>query len=150
MTLCSGRINFPALPLLSDRPSDLPVVPERIDDAPHPPAVSLAHRPNLRRTSRYRPRERRIRIRHSKNESHRTPANRLGTEVPMLGRFVAHPKLCAIHGKPCHHAFLAAIQPIHLCRSERRFVELHSSRAAPHRQPRRNRATQRTHCPIPR
>src|SRR5256885_5598802 len=113
----------------------LPVMPKGIHHAPHSPAMFLRDGMNFCRPCRPRATENSVRICHRQNYSNGATAQRLRTEVAMLRRLVAQPKLRAVHGKPCQYASVGPFEAKDLCRSECRLVEVNGSRTIPNRQP---------------
>jgi hypothetical protein len=135
-------------------PADLPMMPKGINHSPDSPPVHFTNGVHACRPCPDGPRKHRIRICHRKNHSHRSPANRFGTEVLVLGRFVPNPKLSSIHRQPRHHTSVRPVQPKRLGRAKRLLIKLHRLRAPAHRQPWRDRASHRclisrTSCHVP-
>jgi hypothetical protein len=105
---------------------------ERINHAPHAPAMHLLHRDNLRRAGVDRALEDRVWIGDGQDHANGAAAERLRTEIVVLRRFVAQPELCAIHGEPGHNGSIRGIDAERFCRSKRRFVKVHGLCAIPY------------------
>lgn len=72
---------------------------ERIDHSAQAPPMHFLHREDLSGPCGKRLREHRIRIRHGQDHPRGTAAQRLRTEVAMLGGLVTQPKLRTINGQ---------------------------------------------------
>src|SRR2546430_7144002 len=121
------------------RSTDLPVMAERINHAAQMPPIRVLHGGDLSGTRRQCLREHRVRIRHGEDHPNRPTAQRLRTEVVMLGRLISHPELRAVHGQPSHDPTVGSLHTVDLDRPECRLVELNSTGAVPYRQHRRDR-----------
>src|SRR5438105_1257013 len=119
--------------LLLKLTTNLPVMPKGIHHASHSPAMFLRNGMNFSRASLPRLTENSVRIRHRQDDSNRAATQRLRTEVAMLRRLIAQPKLRAIHGKPCHDAPIGPFEAKNLRCSECGLVEVNGSRTIPHR-----------------
>src|SRR6266550_1744474 len=112
---------------------------ERINHAAQMPPIRVLHGGDLSGTRRQCLREHRVRIRHGQDHPNRPTAQRLRTEVVMLGRLISHPELRAVHGQPSHDRTVGSLHTVDLDRPECRLVELNSTGAVPYRQHRRDR-----------
>jgi len=110
-------------------------MPERINQAPKPPAMLFRYRGHFGRAGGQRLRKDSIRVCHSQDHSNRTATKRLGAEVAMLRRFVTQPKLRAGNGKSRDYAASWIFQSKDHSRSKRCFVKVHGSRTVANRQP---------------
>ena len=125
---------------LGQRVADLPVMAEGIDHASQSPSVRFLHRGHLLGTGRECRGEDGIGIRHGQDHPDGPAAQRLRTEIAILGRFVAQPELRARNGQPRHNRTGRILHPVDLDRPEGRLVELDRTRTAANRQQRRDRA----------
>ena len=86
----------------AQRLANFPLVSKRIGEPPQPPAVRLIlNRVNDARTRCNGPREPHIRIVNRDHDPHRAAAQRLGTRVVVLGRFIGKPKFRALDRQSC-------------------------------------------------
>src|SRR2546430_16074057 len=111
-----------ALPISWVRSTDLPVMAERINHAAQMPPIRVLHGGDLSGTRRQCLREHRVRIRHGEDHPNRPTAQRLRTEVVMLGRLISHPELRAVHGQPSHDPTVGSLHTVDLDRPECRLV----------------------------
>src|SRR5258708_1817230 len=98
--------------------TNLPVMPERINQTSQSPAVSLSDGEDLGGPRLQRLREDSIRIGDGQDHSHRTATQRRVAEVAVLRILVTQPNLRAVHVSPCHHAPAGAFQTKDLNGSE--------------------------------
>jgi hypothetical protein len=105
---------------------------EWIDHAAESPTVFFSNRDDVRCASRYCLGEDGIWIRNRQHHSNRSTSERLGTEVAVLGRLIAHPEFGAIYREPGHYT-PSAVKPEDFRCSESRFVEIDGSRTIPNR-----------------
>ena len=98
----------------------------RIDQAPQFPAVLFSDWINFRCSSFQCTQKYCIRICDREDQAHGTPAKRLWAEATVFWRFVAYPKLAAVHRKTGHHAASGIFQAIDLGSAKGRLVEFDS------------------------
>ena len=108
---------------VSQRPADLPLVPERIDDPTQAPAVLVADRSNLPRTDVNRPPKRRIRIIDDQQSTTGRATNRMRAEPPHVRRRGRQPE-CSVGHRQLHNDVVTMTHPMQNSRAKRRFVEL--------------------------
>src|ERR1051326_3534970 len=126
----AGRV-----PKSSYGPTDLPVVAERVNYSPDPPAELLVlDRRDHGGTRLNRPFESVVRIFYSHHHPRRTPADGLGAEVEVLGRLVGHPELRTRHGQPGDDRTVAALDAEQLLSPERLPVEFDRPRTSADRE----------------
>src|SRR5690349_5666843 len=122
-----------------ERPSDFPVMAERIDHTAEPPAVLVVHGNDLRRAGSHSPHEHRIGVGDRKHHPHRAAAERFRAEVLMCRRLVSDPELRAVYGQARDDGAIRRIDAKRFDRPERGFVEIDGLRATPNGEHRRNR-----------
>jgi hypothetical protein len=79
-----------------------------------------------------------MRIFRDQEHPHGTTAERLRTEVQVVGRFISNPELGTTHGQLCDDRPVWTIYPVKFDGTERFLVEVDRPRTIPHRQCRRD------------
>src|ERR1700730_123380 len=102
---------------------------ERIYHATHTPPIRFLDSGYLSSPCRKCMSEHRIRIRHRQDHPHSTTAERLWTEVAVLGGLVTQPEFRTVDGQPGHHGAPGILYTINLLRAECRLIEFNCSRA---------------------
>ena len=99
-------------------------MPEWVDDSPYSPAVTFTDGVNLGGARRQSMKEYRVWVRYRQDHSNATAFERLGTEVAVLGRFIANPELRSSDGEPRYNARVWPIKSVDLNRAECGLVKL--------------------------
>lgn len=108
----------------SKRAADFPVLAEGIHDAADSPAVSVGDGIDFFRTGRDGAGKNCVGIGDRQDDANRGAADGFRAEVVVLGRFVAQPKLGAIHGKPGNNTSAVFQAKLFLC-AKCGFIKLH-------------------------
>jgi len=121
------------------RAADLPVMTEGVDHASDAPFVFVGHGEDLFGSGFQRAGEDGIRIGDGQNNPDRCPLERFGTEVVVLGRFVAEPEFGSINGKTGNHA-TAVFEAEELDGSEGGAIEVDCTGTVTQAKPRHDRS----------
>jgi hypothetical protein len=117
--------------LIAKLAANLPMMSKRVNNTPDAPAMHLAYRNHHSRAGAYCAFEDSVRIGNRQDHPNSTTAKRLRTEIVMLRRFIAQPKLRAVDRKPGYHGPVRGINAEGFNRSKRGLIELNGFRALP-------------------